>query len=1132
MQTKRVACVALSLILTVLTSRAQERSIPASPGLASFGGGRIRSNYGNVPLMFEANQGQTDSQVRFLSHGSGYSVFLTAGGMVLALQASETTSSADFVPAPAAKRIHPGFSPIRQQARIARQRKSTVLAIDLAGAAANPTIVGEQPLSTRINYFIGRDPSKWRRNIPTYSQIRYKNVYPGIDLVYYGNNHQVEYDFDLAPGANAANIQFSVKGADALSVDSAGNLVLSKGPTQMLFQMPIIYQVINGTRAPVGGKYVLRDATHVGFSVASHDSTKPMVIDPVLVYSTFLGGSADDFSNAIAVDSAGDAYVTGITDSPNFPKATLGSYTSNQFRAFLVKFNPAGSGLIFADYFGGTTGNDEAAALALDSSGNAYVTGSASSSDFPVVNPYQSTLSGAQDAFLAQFSADGSTLTYATYLGGSNSQFATSVSVDSAGEAVIAGITQSINFPMVSAFQSSVSADQFGDWGEYGFVTKFVANPAGISGSLAYSTYLAGSTLNASSCTSCSPDTQILGVATDGSGNAYLTGFTTTSNFPVTSGAYATTSPGSSLSDVGFVSKLTSAGGLAYSTYLGGFTSSFLNAIAVDSSGDAYVTGYDMANDGFPNVIPTTSICDPSVSACNGAIIAKLDPTGASLVYSTFLGTSNNMAGQAIQVDASGDAFIVGSDIGFDLANPIEAYAGNGDVVVAEISPSATNLLMATFLGGQGWEAASGLALDGSGAVYVTGVTQSPDFPVTQSAFQTGLGGQTDAFIAKIDPTTSAPAVSMGPSSLQFGNQNVATTSAPQTSILRNMGSAALTISGKTTGADFAESDDCGATVPAASFCTFTVAFTPTTSGSLVEALTITDDATGSPHAVTLSGTGISGPHYFRILPVSLGFSSSPVDSVTTSQSVTVTNTSNAPLNISGVQVTGDFAATGSNCGIIAANGTCTVRVSFTPRSAGIRAGTLRLVSSGTSSPQVMLSGSGVDFVSVPTNTRATVKAGGSATFQLNVGSVGGSFSNLVSFSCKGAPALSTCTVSPSSITPGSNTSTVAVTVKTTGAVAQNRTPGDTRGRFLAAWMFGQMGIFGVLVVGAKNRRKFRPYAASAVVGMLLLLVGCGLGGTQQSVVSNTTPQGSYSLSVVASSGNLQHVTKLLIIVQ
>ena len=1128
MQAKRVTCVGLSLILSVLTSRAQVQPTPTSPRRSSSHGGRIYSNYGNAPLMFEANQGQIDSQVKFLSHGNGYSVFLTAGGMVLALRPSETTSPADASLAQARDRRPSRVSPVRQLERASREGKSAVLAIDLVGAATNPTIVGEEALSTKVNYFIGRDPSKWRRNVPTYSKIRYRNVYPGIDLIYYGNNHRVEYDFDLAPGADAANIQFSVKGADGLSVDSEGNLVLAKAASELRFQTPMLYQEIKGIRARVPGKYVLRDSTHIGFEVGTYDATKPLVIDPVLVYSTFLGGSSDDFSNGIAVDSTGHAYVVGLTTSPDFPLASIGSYTPTQFRMFLTKFDPTGSSLLFADYFGGTSGGDGANGVALDSSGNAYVTGNATSSDFPVVNAYQSTLSGSQDAFLVKFSANGSSISYSTYLGGSNSQLGYSVSVDPAGEAVVAGVTQSTDFPKANAYQSSVSTDQFGDWGVYGFLTKFSVNGA----SLVYSTYLAGSTLNTSSCTACFPDSEILGVATDASGNAYITGFTTTTDFPVTSGAFTTTFPGNSLSDVGFVSKFTSSGGIAYSTYLGGLSSSFLNAIAVDATGSAYVTGYDVANDGFP--IVTTSICDPSVSACNGALIAELDPTGSSLVYSTFLGTSNNMAGQSIQVDANGDAFIVGSDLQFDLSNPIEGYAGNGDVVVAEINSSATTLLMATFLGGQGWEAASGLALDTNGAVYVTGVTQSLDFPVTQSAFQTVLGGQTDAFIAKIDPATIASAVALSPVSLQFASQIIATTSAPQTTVLRNMGSGPLTISSKTVSGDFAETDDCGGTVAAASFCTFTVTFTPTALGIRTGNLTIVDDAQGSPHVVTLAGTGTGALQSVSVSPSSLTFPPSPVGAASAAQVITFTNSSSAAVVVSGIKVTGDFTATSNNCGTVAPQGTCSVQVGFIPASSGPLTGTLQFLDSASGSPQlVALSGSGTDFVTSSVTGQAAVSPGGTATYKLSISPTGGAFSNPVTFACNGAPAFATCTVNPSSITPSSNSNEVTVTVTTSGPVAQMRGVSATRGGIGASWLFAQLAVFGVLVLGANGRRKSRPYAVAALIVMLLLLIGCGGTSAPQSpAVSRATPPGTYSLNVVATSGTLQHVTKLTLIVQ
>ncbi len=1039
MQPKKIACVALCLVFAVLTSSAQERLAPASPRTVPAQGGTVTPKYGNVPLMFEANQGQTDSRVRFFSRGSGYSVFLTSGGMVLALRPYEITAPADAISKPLPNLNHSRPSSVPLPQRVSSDGKPLVLAIDLVGAAANPPIVGEEPQGTRINYFIGRDPSKWRRNVPTYSRIRYRNVYPGVDLVYYGNNHRVEYDFDLAAGADATRIQFSVKGADALTVDAAGNLVLTKGGGVLRFQTPILYQEIKGVRTRVPGTYVLRDSTHVGFEVGAYDTSKPLVIDPVLIYSTFLGGSNDDFSNGIAVDSAGDAYVVGITDSPDFPLATIGPYNSTQFRMFLTKLDPTGSTLLFADYFGGTSGLDEGYAVAVDSSGNAYVTGNTASSDFPVVNAYQPALTGSQDAFLTKFSADGSSIVYSTYLGGANltyvggstTQVGRAVSVDPSGEAVVAGITMATDFPTTNAYQSSASPDQSGDLGEYGFLTKFA--PDGTS--VVFSTYLAGSSLNASdSCADCFPISEILDVATDASGNAYVTGYTTTTDFPVTPGALTTVFPGANSSS--FVSKFTSSGGLAYSTYLGGFISSYLDSIDVDSTGSAYVTGYDGAGDSFP--IVTTSICDPSVAACNGAIIAKLDPTGTSLIYSTFLGTSNNMMGQKIKVDADGDAFIVGTNSEFDLLNPIEGPAGQGDAVLAEINPNATTLLMATFLGGQGWEAVSGLALDSSGAAYVTGDTKSIDFPVTQSAFQNALGGQTDTFVSKIDPATNQPAVAMAPFSLQFGSQDIGSVSTAQTTVLRNMGSAALTISSKTIGADFTETDDCPATVAPASFCTFTVTFAPAASGNLMEALTITDNASGSPHLVALSGTGTgSAPNF------------------------TISSESNA----------------------------------------------------------------------------AVVNPGGTATYQLNVSPTGGSLSEAVTFACNGAPAFAICSVNPRSIILGQTSSTVTVTVQTAARVGAVQPRLGRKSRlFLASWIFAPMGLLGMLLLGRNDRRMKIGQCAMLAVAMiaLLCLAGCGgmSAGEQSTGGSNPIPLGTYSLNVVATSGAMQHVASLTLIVQ
>ena len=1133
MQATKVTYLALLLACTASTSRAQQTSIPVrTEATVTSRVAQAASNYGNVPLMFEANQGQADGQIKYMLHGKSYSVYLTTSGMLLSLHPSGTVPSVDAPSAQVSTRDRQHISPIHQRERVLKEAKSAILAIDLVGASRNPRILGEEPLSTKVNYFIGRDPRKWRRNVPTFGRIRYSNVYPGIDLVYYGNNHKIEYDFDVAPGADATKIEFSVAGADTLAVDSEGNLILTKDGTKLQFQMPLIYQTIEGKQSRLWGTYTLRDATHVGFTLGHYDSTKPLVIDPVLVYSSFLGGSSDTVGLGVAVNSKGNAYVTGVTDSPDFPLANIGAYSPTEFRMFLTEFDPSGSSLLFADYFGGTTGGDDPYAIALDSAGNVYVTGCTTSADFPLVTPYQSTFSGSQDAFLMKFSADGSSVVYSTYLGGSNltyirgttSQIGTSISVDPAGEAVVTGFTQATDFPTFSAYQSSVSTDQFGNLGQYGFVTKFAADGA----SLVYSTYLAGSTYNVSSCAGCFPTSIGLGVATDALGNAYVTGITNTEDFPITPGALMTSSPADPLSDIGFVSKFTTSGGLAYSTYLGG-TDSFLQAIAADGTGSAYVTGFASSLDSFPTT--STSICDPSAVSCNGTVVAKLDPTGSNLVYSTFLGTSNNMFGQAIQVDVNGNAFIVGSDLAFDLANPIEQYVGNGDIVIAEIDPSGSILLMSTFLGGQGLDiSADSLAIDSNGAVYATGATESSDFPVTQSAFQTVLNGQHDAFIAKIDPAGSGPEVTIGPSSLQFASQNVGSTSASQTSTLRNMSSTQLTINSKNINGDFAETDDCGSTVAPASQCTFTITFTPTSSGARSGTLIVTDNTQIGSHSVTLTGAGVGVAPAVVISPETLNFAPSPLGTPSATQAVTFSNNGGDAVVISAIQVSGDFQNAGSDCGTVAPHAVCTVQVSSVPTSAGPKTGSLQFLDSASGSQVVTLSGSGMDFVTSAQSNTSTVSPGGTASYELNISPTGGPFSSAISMVCTGAPAFATCKVNPNLITPGGNSLNATVTVTTSAPLPANA--GFANRQFPPSGTFMPFLLIGVLLISAGNGRRLRVCLASCTMLMFLLLVGCSGVSNGKNANSSTTPPGTYSLTVTATSGNLRHSTPLVLVVQ
>ena len=933
--------------LTAALSSAQQYSAPVAPQSATTQSSRAYANYAALPLTFEANQGQTAPQVKFLSHGKGYMAFLTAGGIVLSLRPNQPV-------------------PLQQTSNLAAPSKSqqppnATLQFKLVGAAENPPVIGEDPQPGRVNYFIGRDPVKWHTNVATYAKVRYKNVYPGIDLVYYGNSRQLEYDFVISPGADASRIQFEITGASQIELDAEGNLALQTSSGELHFQSPAIYQESNGMRVPVSGAYVMNDATHIAFQVAQYDLSKPLVIDPVLVYSTYLGGSGDDQPSGIAADSAGNVYVAGYTDSTNFPLAILGSLPSGAMHVFVAKLDPTGSNLVYADYIGGNS-QDYGYALALDSANDVYVTGSTASSDFPMVNPYQGTYPGSYNAFLTKVSADGSSLLYSTYLGGNGSDMPSGIAIDSSSDVFVAGNTSSTNFPVANAYQASASPNQGGMFGNYGFLTKF--SPDGSY--LVYSTYLSGDSNVAYNCggTPCwpSPFSAINGIALDTTGNAYAAGITNTYNFPTTQTAYLTTdSTSQQNATVGFVSKLNGSGALDYSTYFYESSGILTNidAIAVDSSGSAYVTGVALSDGTFP--ITSTSICDPSVSGwgCSYAFVTKFDPSGSTLLYSTFLGPNNYATPRAIALDANNDAYVVASTSSnsFGIVNGIEPYTNGSDLLLVEIDPLASTELFATYLGGSTDEYPAGIALDSNGNLYLAGSTDSTDFPVTQGAFQNILGGNTDAFLLKIGPN-STPAVAVSPNLLQYAVEAVGSTSQPQTALLRNMGSSPLSISSIAISGDFAETDDCGTTLSAAGSCTFSVTFTASAAGTRSGSILIQDDAAGSPHVINLIGSG-SVP-VAALSATSLTFSAQPVGTSSAAQTVTLTNTGNATLTVGNIQIAGDFAQVNNCSSTLAANSSCTMNVTFTPTVAGTRSGTLTISDNAQGSPQtVTLTGTG-----------------------------------------------------------------------------------------------------------------------------------------------------------------------------
>jgi hypothetical protein len=467
--------------------------------------------YGQLPLSFEANQGQTDDQVQFLARGQGYQLFLTAREAVFA-----------FRPPAAPRGQHPtGLIPELRAVQDMSDSAQAVVRMQLLGANPTPQVVGLEELPGKANYFRGNDPQQWRTNVPTYAKVKYAAVYPGVDLVYYGRPRQLEYDFVVAPGADPTTITLGFEGVDHIDVDAQGDLVLATAGGSFWFQKPVVYQEGDGHRQAIAGGYVRKGPHQVGFHLAAYDPARPLVIDPVLSYSTYLGGSSFDESASIAVDATGAAYITGRTGSADFPTVhPLQPRLRSSSNAFVAKLDATGTALVYATYLGGSS-TDQGNGIAIDASGAAYVTGFTFSADFPTVHPLQPAYSGGGDAFVAKLNSAGSALIYATYLGGSGFDHSAGITVDATNAAYVTGQTGSSDFPTVHPLQPTfgggtdctVEGTPCGD----AFVAKL--NAAGSA--LVYATYLGGSS-----------DDGGAGIAVDAAGAAYVTGTTGSPDFP------------------------------------------------------------------------------------------------------------------------------------------------------------------------------------------------------------------------------------------------------------------------------------------------------------------------------------------------------------------------------------------------------------------------------------------------------------------------------------------------------------------------------------------------------------------------------------------------------------------------
>jgi hypothetical protein len=686
---------------------------------------KISEIYGNLPLSFEANSGQFDSKVKFASRCSNYNLFLSS-----------------------------------DEALITYNSSGSNFKMRLDGANPKPRIVGVDELPGKSNYIGGSNPKRWRSDISNYSRVRYENIYNGIDVIYYGNNRQLEYDFLIAPGSDPDLINISFDGVQKISIDNSGDLLLSISGEEIRFHKPIIYQEANGIRNTVSGRYLIRSGNKIGFKLGEYDSKKTLVIDPVISYSSRFGSSGLSDSIGIVVDKDGNSYVTGkvsyqgYNTDPNFPMTpdSFNSSFGGLYDIYVTKLNPTGTEIIYSTYLGGNN-YEEASGIAVDDDGNAYITGYTASSDFPTTpNAYQhSWIDIATAAFVTKLNSNGTALVYSTLLSGKDeldamgrpvggvADIATSIAVDKEGNAYVGGYTFSNTFPVTAnAFQSSIS-DCTGPRCNDGFVTKL--NSEGSA--LIYSTYIGGNGQDTPS-----------GIAVDQAGNVFVTGDTTSTNFPTTSVAFQKVfSSNSSFlnpSDA-FITKLNTKGNaLVYSTYLGGKSGDSVHDIAIDTQGNAYVSGYTLSSD-----FPTTSFAFRPVfqGSSPNIFVTKVNPNGSALVYSTFLGSTYIGKTTGIAVDSAGNSYVTGQTAStrFPVTKSATQSTLNKiiDAFVTKVNVDGSALAFSTYLGGEGSDSGSDIAISSKGEVYVTG-SASFNFPETSGSVQIAPGF-TSTFVVKYE---------------------------------------------------------------------------------------------------------------------------------------------------------------------------------------------------------------------------------------------------------------------------------------------------------------------------------------------------------------------------------------------
>ena len=1280
-------------------------------------------------LRFEPNEGQFPEATKFAARTKDYSLFLLPTAVVL----RPFTHLDQGTPSRAGQIS-------RTQARAG---------LLFVGATRKANIIGVGKLHSISNYFHGADPTHWQSGVPNYSQVEYRGLYHGVDLICHGEHSEPEFDWIVEPGGDPEQIRLSVQGAKP-TIDRLGDLVLKLPEGEVRLKKPVIYQEVDRTRRVISGRFILWANKQISFKIGKFDRTRSLVIDPVLVYSTYLGGNTDDEAAQVTVDGSGNILVIGTAQSNNFPLVNPLPSQSNKtgfLEVFVTKFDASGSNLVYSTYLGGTAPGhtDRGNAIAVDASGDAYITGQTNDLNFPTtLGAYLPAPGGGAvglcgnctDGWVAKLDPTGSSLLFSTYLTGNSNNVLSmpfGIALDAGGNIYLAGDAYPPAFSTTPGAYRSV--DPTGPLGV--FITKM--NPTGSA--LVYSSLIGGN----------GPD-QAFAIALDASDNAYVTGVTGSTNFPETT---ILQSPLASIQ--AFALKLSASGSqLVYSTLFGAGQGL---GIVVDPSNNAYISGYTLES--FPTAGPMKS----QFSNSPDAFVSKLDPSGTTLTYSILFGGSDSDQAFGIALDTAGNAYVTGrtSSEDFPTVNAIQPiYSGGSlcayncsDAFVTVVSADGSKFLFSTYLGDTGFEAGNSIAVDSSGSIYVTGVTTSADFEVVdpyQSVQNALANGGTNSFVVKIagdvsitpqrlvfgpaplgtferqgiglssatenltftnnssgaisfsadallgeNPaefstptdacansvvqpagnctisvmftpsaagvrqanlqlnnsaanapfvvsligygspivfapatlafgpqspgTTSSPqsltitntgqasltigslvkggnapqyfalksdactgttlaanasctvaiafsppviglftavlsvndtasdspqsvlitgngtgpAAGLNPSYLTFTNQGVGTTSPPQSIVLTNTGTATLNISQIASTVNyFAETNNCNPQVAVGASCTINVTFTPTTSGVLEGAIQVSDDALASPQQVGLTGTAGPGASALTVAPAQLTFGNLPVTTTSASQAVSVASLGAATVNINGISINSDFQQT-NNCPIgVSAVVNCAINVTFTPTGAGPRNGTLSVAYAGIGSPQtVMLNGQGNDFALVASPTSSTVAAGGSASYGVTLSPLGGRFNSAVSLSCSSLPKGSTCNFSQSSVTLGINSAQSNLTISTTAA-----TSASLNERIHWPAPFAGLGLICTIFIPCNSffaRFRGRRHRALAVAGVLILTISllwsCG-GGSTAIVPPAGTPSGNYTITVSGAAGSLAHSQQVTLVVQ